>query len=161
MAEIDASDGKTAQAEEYLRNAAHHRSSMVERRNVGLKIVVGVVSFDLVILKIALDSTKNVRDVGQMAWLVRVVVVAVFVTTAGMLYQIEVRSRADRAAARTAESRADALLTGTEPSRVPSSVENLAASVRHSWATTWPIAGMLVFTVVIWQVASILGVSGR
>jgi hypothetical protein len=161
MTELAAPESKTAQAEEYLRNAAHHRSSMVERRNIGLKIVVGVVTFDLVILKVALDATKNVTDVGQLAWLVRVVVVAVLIITAGMLLQIEVRSRADRAAARTAEARADALLMGTEPSRVRTSEESLFTSVRHSWATTWPIAGLLVFTVVIWFVVAILGVPGR
>src|SRR5512138_1423909 len=115
MTEVAEPGGKVAQAEEYLRNAAHHRSSMVERRNIGLKIVVGVVSFDLVILKVALDSAKNVTNVNELASLVRLVVVAVFVITAGMLFQIEVRSRADRSAAKTAETRADALLMGTEP----------------------------------------------
>jgi hypothetical protein len=95
--------------------AAHHHNAMVERRNIGLRIVVGVVAFDLIVLKLALEAADNVNDHAELAWAIRLIAAGAFVVLAGMLLQIEIRNRDDRAIYTTATTRAERIRLGEPP----------------------------------------------
>ncbi len=129
---------------------------MVERRNIGLRIVVGVVAFDLIILKLALDATDSIEDQSELAWAIRLIAVGAFVVLAGMLLQLEGRNRRDRMVYRAAELRADAIRMGKPlPNEAPEE-ETIWFSIRQSWATTWTLGGVLVLTIAIWWLAGLL-----
>jgi hypothetical protein len=146
----------TTPVERYLTVASYHRNAIVERRNIGLRILVGVVTFDLLFMKLALDAADRVQNVGQLAWTVRLAAIGALLTLAAMLYQIEVRSRRDRTACRTAEERARCLFEERDPLEIPAHSETYWGSWRQSWATTWPMLGMLFLTVAIWWLAGLM-----
>jgi hypothetical protein len=129
---------------------------MVERRNIGLKIVVGIVAFDLLILKLGLDAAEQVSDYQELTWALRLVAVFAFVILAGMLVQLEIRNREDRRLYRAAERRMDALRRGEDASAIEPLDESTWHTVRQSWITTWPLLGMLGLTIAIWWIASLL-----
>jgi hypothetical protein len=129
---------------------------MVERRNIGLKIVVGLVTFDLLFVKFAVDASQAVSHPGQLTWIIRAVATGAFITLAGMLTQIEIRSARDRRIYRACERRIEALQLGTDPSQISQRVDPWFIIVRDSWATTWPLAGFLLLTAAIWWLAGIL-----
>jgi hypothetical protein len=129
---------------------------MVERRNIGLRIVVGIVAFDLIVLKLAVDAADQVSDHSQLAWAVRLIAVGAFVVLAGMLFQLEVRNRADRTVYRDAEQRVEAMQWNPERPHAPPLEESLWFTLRQSWATTWTLAGVLVLTVAMWWMAGLL-----
>jgi hypothetical protein len=128
--------------ERTLAHAAHRRGAMVERRNIGLRIVVGIVAFDLIVLKLAVDAASRVSDHGQLAWAVRLISVGAFVVLAGMLFQLEVRVETMQ----------------WDPGRPPAppQEESLWFTLRQSWATTWTLAGVLVLTIAMWWMAGLL-----
>jgi hypothetical protein len=144
-----------------LAQAAHHRSSMVERRNIGLRIVVGVVAFDVIVLKLALDAADNVGSHSQLAWATRLIAVGAFVVLAGMLLQLEGRNRRDREVYRAAELRAEAIRAGKPLSNISWPEESFWFTVQQSWATTWPLAGLFILTVAIWWLAGLLAHAHR
>jgi hypothetical protein len=129
---------------------------MVDRRAVGLKILVGVISFDLVVIKLGIDASAHVRNRSELAWIVRLVASTSFLVVAGMLFQLETRSRRGRALYWAAELRAEAIRRGHDPSVVATADETFAESIKNSWATTWPLAGLLGLTVAMWLLAGIL-----
>jgi hypothetical protein len=139
-----------------LAHAAHHRAAMVDRRAIGLKIVVGVVGFDLVVMKLAIDAAGHVADHDGLAWVVRLIATVALIVVAGMLFQLEVRSRRDRILYWASERRAEAIQTGADPAGVVSSGETRWDAVRNSWATTWPLAGVFGLTVAMWLLAGLL-----
>jgi hypothetical protein len=141
--------------EEALAQARHHQSKMVERRNVGLKIVIGIVTFDLLLLKFGLDAHDKVSDPSELGWAMRLVAVVAFMVMAGMLTQVELSNRRDRIRYRHAEARAEKIRLGEAPPRDARS-ESAWYSVRQSWATTWPLAGVLFLTVAIWWLAGLV-----
>lgn len=142
--------------DEALAQASHHRRSMVERRNIGLKIVVGVVGFDLVVMKFAVDAADSVSDPSELAWAIRLVAIAAFAVLAGMLTQLEIRNRSDRSLYRAAELRAERIRLGQPPIQTDPEPESVPYTIKHSWATTWPLAGVLMLTVAICWLAGIL-----
>ena len=130
--------------------------SVVARRNVGLRIVVGVVAFDLIILKIALEASDQVADQAGLVWAVRAIVAFAFLALAGMLIQIEHRNRDDRREYRNAIDRVKAIRRDENPAAIETPEESFAYSVRRSWATTWPLLGTLILTVAIWVIVGLL-----
>jgi hypothetical protein len=142
--------------ERTLAHAAHRRGAMVERRNIGLRIVVGIVAFDLIVLKLAVDAASRVSDHGQLAWAVRLISVGAFVVLAGMLFQLEVRNRADRTVYRDAERRVETMQWDPGRPPAPPQEESLWFTLRQSWATTWTLAGVLVLTIAMWWMAGLL-----
>lgn len=133
--------------EDILKHAAHHRAAMAERRTIGLKIIVGIVGFDLLIMKLATDMTKNVASHTQLAWIVRLILIGAFVVVAGMLIQLEVRNSRDRGLYLLAEHRAEAIHGGRPLTDVRYIAESPWRAVRQSWATTWPLGGILCLTI--------------
>lgn len=129
---------------------------MVARRNIGLRLVLAVVGFDLVFLKLAVDASGPVTDHGQLTWIIRLAATGAFVTLAGMLIQLEIRSAGDRRIYNACERRIEAIQLGQDPSQVRTPRSGWVATVRESWATTWPLAGVFVLTVVVWWFAGIL-----
>jgi hypothetical protein len=142
--------------ENALAQAAHHRSAMVERRNIGLRIVVGVVTFDVIVLKLALDATDSVSDHSELAWAIRLIAAGAFVVLAGMLLQLEGRNRRDRVVYRAAEQRADAIRLGKPASQAQPEEESIWYTIRQSWATTWTLGGVFILTIAIWWLAGLL-----
>jgi hypothetical protein len=140
---------------EALAQAHHHQTKMVERRNVGLKIVIGIVTFDLLLMKFGLDAGSKVSDHSELAWAIRFIAVAAFVVMAGMLIQIELSNRRDRIRYRHAEARAEKIRLGAAPPR-QARAETIGFSIRQSWATTWPLAGVLCLTMAIWWLAGLI-----
>jgi hypothetical protein len=142
--------------ERTLAHAAHRRGAMVERRNIGLRIVVGIVAFDLIVLKLAVDAAGQVSDHEQLAWIVRLIGVGAFVVLTGMLIQLEIRNRGDRSVYRDAEKRIEELQW--DPGRAPERPreESIWSTVRQSWATTWTLGGVLVLTIAMWWMAGLL-----
>jgi len=138
-------------AEEARAQAIYHQSAMVERRNIGLRIVVGIVGFDLLVLKLALDASESVTDHSELAWAVRAVAAGAFAVLTGMLIQIESRNRTDRKIYIAASSRADAIRKGgsTVGMNAEDVKESLWKTVKNSWATTWTLLGVLFLTVTI------------
>jgi hypothetical protein len=131
--------------------------SVVARRNVGLRIVVGVVAFDLILLKIALEvSDQVVGDQGRLTWAIRAIAVFAFFALAGMLVQIEHRNRDDRREYRNAIERVRAIRDGEDPATIETPEEPFWHTVRRSWATTWPLLGTLVLTAAIWVMAGLI-----
>ena len=133
--------------------------SVVARRNVGLKIVVGMVAFDLIVLKLALEVSDQTADQDSLTWAIRAIAIFAFLTLAGMLAQIEHRNRDDRRAYRNAAERVRAIRQGEDPAKIKTPEESLWQTVRRSWATTWPLLGVLVLTVAIWVMAGLLSPS--
>jgi hypothetical protein len=86
---------------------------------------------------------------------IRLVAVAASVVMAGMLFQVERSNRRDRIRYRHAEARAEKIRLGEAPPRDPRP-ESTWYSIRQSWATTWPLGGVLLFTVAIWWIAGIV-----
>jgi len=140
--------------DEALAQAAHHRNAMVERRNIGLRVVVGIVAFDLVILRYALDSTGDISDQSELTWALRMIATVAFVVLTGMLCQLEIRNRSDRILYKDAEHRAEKIRRGEPPMHEPKT-ESLIFTIRQSWATTWPLAGVLSLTIAIWWLAGL------
>lgn len=128
---------------------------MVERRNIGLKIVIGIVTFDLLLLKFGLDAGDQVSDDSELTWALRLVAVVAFLVMAGMLFQLERSNRRDRIRYRHAEARAEKIRLGEAPPREARS-ETLWYSIRQSWATTWPLGGVFFLTVAIWWLAGLI-----
>jgi hypothetical protein len=114
----------TSTASEFLEYATYHRSAMKERRHVGLRVTIGIVGFDLLAIKLALDSVEHVSNLSTLTTVVRIIIVSFITVSAwvamtGMLFQIELRNRLDRAKYRWAQERAIALRTGATPPSVP------------------------------------------
>jgi hypothetical protein len=130
--------------------------AMVARRNVGLRIVVGVVAFDLLLLKIAVEAADRVDDLAGLTMAIRLIAVCAFLVLAGMLTQIEIRNRDDRLVYRNASGRVQAIRRGSSPHAEADLREGFWTSVGRSWATTWPLPGVLVLTIAIWSVAGLL-----
>ena len=127
---------------------------MIARRNIGLRIVVGVVGFDLLMLKLALEASDKVSDQTELAWAVRIAAVGAFVVLAGMLIQIESKNRIDRGIYRAAARRAEEIRKGHAPPAIDSEPESLRYTVKQAWATTWPLIGVLALTITIcWTAA--------
>jgi hypothetical protein len=152
----DARLQRAEQIERELASAAHHRASMVDRRGTGLRIIVGVVSFDLVLMKLATDAASHVTDHHRLGTIVRVAVAAAYIVMAGMLIQLETRSRRDRQSYWWCERRADAIRRGEDPDSIPLMVETRWQVVRNSWATTWALGGVAALAGSIWLFAGIL-----
>jgi hypothetical protein len=155
-----AESGREETFEEARAQAAHHRGAMVERRNIGLRIVVGIVAFDLIVLKLALDASDRVSDQSELTWSIRLIAVFALVILAGMLAQLEIRNRGDRQLYRAAERRMEAIRLGEDLTKVKPVEESWPYTVRQAWATTWPLLGMLVLTIAIWWMAGLLAHSG-
>ncbi len=130
--------------------------AMVARRNVGLRIVVGVVAFDLLLLKIAVEAADRVDDQAGLTTAIRLIAVFAFLVLAGMLTQIEIRNRDDRLVYRNASERVRAIRSGSTPRAEEDLREGFWTSVSRSWATTWPLLGVLVLTIAIWSIAGLL-----
>ncbi len=130
--------------------------AMVARRNVGLRIVVGVVAFDLLLLKIAVEAADRVDDQAGLTMAIRLIAVVAFLVLAGMLTQIEIRNRDDRLVYRNATERVRAIRRGSTPRTEEDLREGFWVSVGRSWATTWPLLGVLVLTIAIWSIAGLL-----
>jgi len=136
--------------------AAHHHHAMVERRNIGLRIVVGVVAFDLIVLKLALEAADKVSDQGELAWAIRLIAAVAFAVLAEMLLQIEGRNRDDRAIYSAATERAEKIRQGKPPPVEAPPAESFWLTVSRSWATSWTLGGVLVLTIAIWWMAGLL-----
>ena len=148
--------GESRSVEAELAYAAHHRDAMVDRRAIGLKIVVAVVGFDLVVMKLAIDAADNVTNHQELAWIVRLIAVGAFVVLAGMLTQLEIRSRRDRMVYWACQLRAEAIREGRDPANVTPAAETPLKTVRNSWASTWPLLGVFGLTVAICWLAGLL-----
>jgi hypothetical protein len=149
-------DGQKETIEEVRAEETRSFDSVVARRNVGLRIVVGVVAFDLILLKIALEVSGQVLDQDGLTWAIRGIVTFAFITLSGMLIQIEHRNRDDRREYRNAIERVRAIRRGEDPAAIETPEESLRLTVRRSWATTWPLLGTLALTVAIWVMAGLL-----
>src|SRR3954454_12884455 len=136
--------------------ATHHHNAMVERRNIGLRIVVGVVAFDLIVLKLALEAADKVTDQTELAWAIRLIAAVAFAVLAGMLLQIETRNRDDRAVYRAATDRAEKIRQGKPMPAQTLPTESFWLTVSRSWATSWTLGGVLVLTIAIWWMAGLL-----
>jgi hypothetical protein len=143
--------------EQELAQAEHHRQAMVSRRNIGLRIGVGITGFDLVLLKLAIDASAHVEDHDALAWTVRGVVIAALAITAGMLIQLEIRNHRDRLLYIAAENRAEALRKKGSADDVVAPTESIPKAVRNAWATTWPLMGLTGLTIGIFALVSLLG----
>jgi hypothetical protein len=152
MADLPEASGAV---ERELARAAHHRAAMVDRRAIGLKIVVGVVGFDLVLIKLAIEAASHVTDAQELAWIVRLIATGAFVVLGGMLYQLEVRSLQDRKVYWESERRAEAIRTGDDIAKVRFQ-ETPWGNVKTAWASTWPLGGIFVLTAAIWVFAGLL-----
>jgi hypothetical protein len=130
--------------------------AMVARRNVGLRIVVGVVAFDLLLLKVAVEAADRVDDQAGLTMAIRLIAVCALIVLAGMLTQIERRNRDDRLVYRNATERVRAIRRGSTPRPVGDLREGFWTTVSRSWATTWPLLGVLVLTIAIWSIAGLL-----
>jgi hypothetical protein len=147
--------------EEARAQASHHRGAMVERRNIGLRIVVGIVAFDLLVLKLALDAADQVSDQSELTWAIRGIAVFALIVLTGMLVQLEIRNRGDRQVYRAAERRMEAIRRGEDPAGIEAPEEALSYTVRQAWATTWPLLGVAVLTVAIFVMAGLLAHSDQ
>jgi hypothetical protein len=139
-------------------DARHHQDNMIARRNVGLKVIIGIVTFDLLILKFGFDAGGDVTDVSELTWAIRVVSAMAFVVLMGMLIQIEVSNHRDRIRYRYADARAKKMQMGQAPPP-KAKQETFWASVGRSWATTWPLLGVLCLTAAIWWLAGLIAPS--
>lgn len=150
------SNNEDATLADLLAHAEHHRNAMVERRTIGLKVVTGVVTSDLLVLKLAVDSADHVGNHNQLAWAVRLILVVAFVVMAGMLVQLEIRNRDDRCIYRLAERRADAIQNGEDPKKVVGRTEGPWATTSRSWASSWPFAGVFFLTIALCWLAGLI-----
>jgi hypothetical protein len=129
-----------------LAQAGHHRDATTERRTVGLKIVVGIVGFDLAVTKLAIDAASHVKNIQELAWSLRGIAVVALVVVTGMLCQIELRSRHDRQIYVGAERRAEAIQAGCDPGAINQPIDSLPKTFANAWATTWPLLGIAALT---------------
>jgi hypothetical protein len=148
----------TSTASEFLEYATYHRSAMKERRDVGLRVTIGIVGFDLLAIKLALDSVEHVSNLSALTAVVRIITLSAWVAMTGMLFQIELRNRIDRAKYKWAEEWAIALRTGATPQPVPVN-DSFWRTIRNSWAGTWPVLGGIGLTIAIWWLAGLIDVS--
>jgi hypothetical protein len=142
-------DGKTP-----LNSADYHRGAMGTRRDIGLRVVVGIVSLELLVVKFAIDAAPHVTDVHRLAWAIRFVTGGACVVLAGMLCQIEARNRRNRITYINAEMQDRPTQPGV-PAEEPYD-ESFWFSVWQSWASTWPFLGVLGLTGAIWVVVGLL-----
>ncbi|MFD9412430.1 hypothetical protein ACFWBN_36230 [Streptomyces sp. NPDC059989] len=127
---------------------------MTERRKIGLQVAVGAITFDLLMMKLALDAVDRVKDVQQLGWILRIAAIAAFLGSVGMLAQIEARSKKDRTRYDTAAAKAEAIREGNQ---LPAAVtEDFWKSFWRSWATTWPLLGVLGLTISVCWFAALL-----
>jgi hypothetical protein len=145
-------------ASEFLEYATYHRSAMKDRRDVGLRVTIGIVGFDLLAIKLAFDSVEHVSNLSAMTAVVRIITISAWVAMTGLLIQIELRNRLDRAKYRWAEDRAIALRTGATPPAIPVN-DSFWRTIRASWAGTWPVLGGIGLTVALWWLAGLIDVS--
>lgn|GEM_PF-2804247 len=150
------SEGRRETVAEVRAEETRSFDSVVARRNVGLRIVVGVVAFDLILLKLALEVADQVPDHAELAWSIRAIAAFAFLALAGMLVQIEQRNRDDRREYRNAIERVRAIRRGEDPGGIETPEEDFWHTVRRSWATTWPLLGAFALTVAIWVIAGLL-----
>ena len=117
-----------------------------------------IVGFDLLAIKLAFDSVEHVSNLSAMTAVVRIITISAWVAMTGMLIQIELRNRLDRAKYRWAEDRAIALRTGATPPAIPVN-DSFWRTIRASWAGTWPVLGGIGLTVALWCLAGLIDVS--
>jgi hypothetical protein len=137
-----------------LNRADYLRGAMGTRRDIGLRIVVGIVSLDLLIVKFAIDASAHVTGVHRLAWAIRFITGGACVVLAGMLCQIEARNRRNRIAYINAEIQARPPRAGTPDEETYD--ESVWFSVWQSWASTWPFLGALGLTGAVWVVVGLL-----
>lgn len=128
--------------------AASRQTVMNERRNIGLRIYFGYVVFNLFLLR---GSTEVVPHMKSLLLLRVLVAMAGFISLAivgGMLRQIELSNRRDRQAYRWYHESALELARGHEPPPEPA-VESWWESIQKSWASTWPLLGGILLSVVV------------
>jgi len=142
--------------EEVRGEEARAYEAMIARRNVGLRIVVGVVAFDLLLLKIAVEAADRVEDQAGLTMAIRLIAIFALLVLAGMLIQIELRNRDDRLVYRHAGERVRAIRRGATARAEQDRKEGFWITVSRSWATTWPLLGVLVLTIAIWSIAGLL-----
>jgi hypothetical protein len=61
---------------------------MKDRRDVGLRVTIGIVGFDLLAIKLAFDSVEHVSNLSAMTAVVRIITISAWVAMTGMLIQI-------------------------------------------------------------------------
>jgi hypothetical protein len=130
---------------------------MESRRDIGFRVAIGIVGFDLLAVKLALDSADHVTSLHQLTWVIRIITVSSFIALSGMLFQIEVRNRLDRAKYTWAELTREAMdSVGAPPAGYV--LDSLGKTIRNSWAATWTVAGAAGLTIAFWWLAALVHV---
>jgi len=105
---------------------------MVQRREIGLRMFVGWVTFTLLVIRGAFDLHVRAADVGYSRVLLQVLVAGTYALLLGMLVQIELTNTRGRRKYAPAKGT-------TEPRHRP---------ITRGWATTWTLAAGLLLAVV-------------
>jgi hypothetical protein len=126
-----------------------HLTPMIERRAVGFKAFVGLITFDLVVMRGSEDAIQHVSSPNVIRFALGGAAVAGFLTLFLMLSQIEEHNAIDRGKYNAVRNELDRILFLTsENDKQPkaSGLRGKWQTLTLKWAYTGPLFGSLVLT---------------